>query len=161
MKIKTAIVCVGRLREAFYRDAAAEYVKRLQRFGGLSVAECADLPEPKNASAADIGRIVRLEGVSILERIAPRDHVIALAADGKPMDSPSFAGLLASIAQGGAPRAVFVIGGSNGLSADVMRRADGTLSFSPMTFPHQLARIMLLEQLYRANKILAGETYHK
>jgi len=159
--MKMAILCIGRLREAFYRDAAAEYSKRLQRFGGLSIAECADLPEPKNASGADIERIVRLEGVSLLERILPRDHVVALTIGGKRMDSPSFAGRLSSIAQGGAPRVAFIIGGSNGLSPEVLGRANETLSFSAMTFPHQLARIMLLEQLYRANKILANEVYHK
>ena len=159
--MKTAIVCVGRLGEAFFRDAAAEYTKRLRRFGGCDVIECDDLKEPKNASRADIDRIVRLEGVSILEKISPRDYVIGLTVEGKRMDSPSLAGLISSIAQRGAARAVFVIGGSNGVSGDVLRRADGTLSFSPMTFPHQLARIMLLEQLYRAHKILANENYHK
>ncbi len=157
----TAILCVGKLREAHWRGAADEYAKRLRRFGALEVIECADLSEPKNASPADIARIIRQEGASLLAQIRPRDHVVALCIGGKAIDSPAFARRLQSIEDGGAPRAVFVIGGSNGLSPDVLARAQETLSFSPMTFPHQLARVLLLEQLYRARKILAGEAYHK
>ncbi|MDL2318012.1 23S rRNA (pseudouridine(1915)-N(3))-methyltransferase RlmH [Eubacteriales bacterium OttesenSCG-928-A19] len=159
--MKTAILCVGKLRERYWRDAAEEYVKRLSRFGGIEIVEIPDLPEPRNAREADLRRLVDAEGASLLSQIAPRDHVIALAIGGRQMDSPALAARLSSLEMAGESRAVFLIGGSNGLSEQVLRRANGTLSFSPMTFPHQLARVMLLEQLYRARKILAGEAYHK
>lgn len=156
-----AILCVGRLREAYWRDASAEYVKRLGRYGGIAVHECPDLAEPKNASDADIRRVVEAEGAALLAQVKPRDHVIALCINGKQMTSPQLANRLEALETGGAGRIVFLIGGSNGLSPAVVVRADEKMSFSPMTFPHQLARVMLLEQLYRARKILAGETYHK
>lgn len=159
--MKTVILCVGKLREAYWRDAAAEYAKRIGRFGGLEIIEIPDLAEPKNASAADIAKLVEAEGVTLLTQLKPRDHVVALCINGKQITSPALADKLADMELGGAGRAVFIIGGSNGLSTAVMQRAQEKLSFSPMTFPHQLARIMLLEQLYRARKILAGETYHK
>lgn len=157
----TVILCVGKLKEAYWRDAVAEYAKRLQRFGAFSIIELADLPEPKNASAADIQKIVAQEGEAMLAQLRPRDYVVALCIDGKQRDSLAFADDIARIESSGAARAVFLIGGSNGLSPAVIGRANAKLSFSPMTFPHQLARVMLLEQLYRARKILANETYHK
>lgn len=159
--MRCILLCVGRLKEKYFVDAAAEYAKRLSRFGGIDIIECPDLPEPKNASPADTQKIVRLEGVSLLAKIEKRDHVIALSISGKQMDSETFAARLSRLEDSGAPRCVFLIGGSNGLSLDALRRADEALSFSAMTFPHQLARIMLLEQLYRARKILANEAYHK
>ena len=157
----TVLLCIGKLKEAYWRDAAEEYLKRLRRFGPVSVVECADLPEPKNASPALLERLVAKEGDSLLACLQPRDYVTALCIDGKEQSSTAFAASLARIEQSGAARAVFVIGGSNGLSQAVVRRADARLSFSPMTFPHQLARVLLLEQLYRARKILSNETYHK
>lgn len=157
----TVILCVGKLKEAYWRDAVAEYAKRLQRFGPFSIIELADLPEPKNASAADIQKIIAQEGEAMLAQLKPRDYVVALCIDGKQRDSLAFADDIARIESTGAARAVFLIGGSNGLSPAVIGRANAKLSFSPMTFPHQLARVMLLEQLYRARKILANETYHK
>lgn len=157
----TVLLCIGKLKEAYWRDAAEEYLKRLRRFGPVSVVECADLPEPKNASPALLERLVAKEGESLLASLQPRDYVTALCIDGKEQSSTAFAASLARIEQSGAARAVFVIGGSNGLSQAVVRRADARLSFSPMTFPHQLARVLLLEQLYRARKILSNETYHK
>lgn len=157
----TVILCVGKLKEAYWRDAVAEYAKRLQRFGAFSIIELADLPEPKNASAADIQKIIAQEGEAMLAQLKPRDYVVALCIDGKQRDSLAFADDIARIESSGAARAVFLIGGSNGLSPAVISRANAKLSFSPMTFPHQLARVMLLEQLYRARKILANETYHK
>lgn len=157
----TVILCVGKLKEAYWRDAVAEYAKRLQRFGPFSIIELADLPEPKNASAADIQKIIAQEGEAMLAQLKPRDYVVALCIDGKQRDSLAFADDIARIESSGAARAVFLIGGSNGLSPAVISRANAKFSFSPMTFPHQLARVMLLEQLYRARKILANETYHK
>lgn len=159
--MKTIILCVGKLREAYFRDAVAEYAKRLARFGGLEIIECADLAEPKNASSADIRRIMDAEGAALLSHIKPRDHVTALAIGGRSFTSEAFAARIEAIKDGGAARLVFIIGGSNGLSDAVLRRADEALSFSKMTFPHQLARVILLEQVYRARKILAHETYHK
>lgn len=159
--MKTTILCVGKLREAFWREAAAEYSKRLNRLGGIEIQEIPDMAEPRNASAAELLRLVDAEGAALLSRVKPQDHVITLCIDGREMDSVAFAGRLQRLIDGGAARIVFVIGGSNGLSEPVIARANETLSFSPMTFPHQLARVMLLEQIYRARKILAGETYHK
>lgn len=156
-----AILCVGKLREAYWRDAAQEYVKRLGRYGGVEIIECADMAEPKNASAADLRRVLDMEGAALLAQIKPRDHVVALTIDGRQLASPALAQRIATLETDGVARIVFVIGGSNGLSDAVQARAGERLSFSPMTFPHQLARVLLLEQLYRARKILAGETYHK
>lgn len=157
----TVILCVGKLKEAYWRDAAAEYIKRLQRFGPVSVVELPDLPEPKNASEADIQKIIAQEGEAMLAALKPRDYITALCIDGKQRNSVEFSADLARIEQSGAARAVYIIGGSNGLSPAVIRRANAKFSFSPMTFPHQLARVMLLEQLYRARKILGNEAYHK
>lgn len=155
-----AILCVGRLREKFWADAAAEYEKRLSRFSHFEVIELPDLPEPQNASDADREKIVAREGETILSRVKPGDCVIALCINAPQMDSEALAGFLQSTEDSGR-RAVFVIGGPLGLSAAVQSRADRRLSMSKMTFPHQLARVMLLEQLYRARKINAGERYHK
>lgn len=156
-----AIIAVGRLREAHFRDAAAEYAKRLRRFNAVEIIEIDDLPEPKNASPADIRRVVDAEGRAILAQIKPRDHAIALCIEAKQPDSPALAEWVRHLEDGGAARVAFILGGSNGLSDAVLARANERLSLSPMTFPHQLARVMLLEQLYRARKMLAGETYHK
>ena len=155
-----AIVCVGRLREKFFAAAAEEYVKRLSRYGKMEIVELSDLPEPAHASDADRRAVMEKEGESILSRLRPQDHVIALCIDGPQYDSVAFAEKIAKNEQNGA-RQVFVIGGSLGLSPQVIKRADEKLSLSKMTFPHQLARVLLLEQIYRACKIIAGERYHK
>ena len=155
-----AVVGVGRLRERFYRDAADEYLKRLKRFGPVEEIELPDLPEPANSSPA-IEEQIRREGEAILARVKPGDHVVALCIDGRQMTSEQLAARVRALEDRGVQRTLFVIGGSLGLSDAVVRRADERLSFSPMTFPHQLARVMLLEQLYRARKIGANERYHK
>ena len=155
-----AIVCVGKMKEKYWRDAAAEYEKRLSRFGRLEMIELPDLPEPPNSSPAIEEQIRRREGEAILARLRPEDTVVALCIDGRRLDSVELSAQLARFADAGR-RVVFVIGGSLGLSPEVVRRAQVKLSFSPMTFPHQMARIMLLEQTYRALKIAAGERYHK
>lgn len=156
-----AVVGVGRLRERFYRDAADEYLKRLKRFGPVEEIELPDLPEPANSSPAIEEQIRRREGEAILARVKPGDHVVALCIDGRQMTSEQLAAHVRALEDRGVQRTLFVIGGSLGLSDAVVRRADERLSFSPMTFPHQLARVMLLEQLYRARKIGANERYHK
>ena len=155
-----AIVCVGRLREKYWADAAAEYLKRLSRFGKIEIVELPDLPEPAGASDADRQRIIAKEGEAILSRLKPGDHVIALCVDGPQYESERFAARLAQCGLTG-QRTAFVIGGSLGLSPTVLQRADEKMSLSKMTFPHQLARVLLLEQIYRACKISAGEKYHK
>ena len=154
-------MAVWKLREKPYRQMADEYLKRLSRFGKYEEAEIPDLAEPENGSAALEEQIKTREGAELLKRIAPRDHVIALTIGGRRPDSPGLAARIADLRAQGAGRLVFVIGGSLGLGKNVLERADEELSMSPMTFPHQLARVMLLEQLYRSEKILAGERYHK
>lgn len=155
-----ALVCMGRLKEKYWRDAAAEYEKRLSRFGKWETIELPDLPEPANSSPAIEEQIKKKEGEAILARIRDGDIVVCLCIDGRQMDSMQLSGKLTELIDTGR-RVVFVIGGSLGLSPEVVRRAQLKLSFSLMTFPHQLARIMLLEQTYRALKITAGERYHK
>ena len=155
-----ALICMGRLKEKYWRDAASEYEKRLLRYTKFETIELPDLPEPQNSSPAIEQQIKEKEGAAILAKIRPDDAVIALCIDGKQLDSVQLSKKLTQIQDGG-KRIVFVIGGSLGLSDAVVARANVKLSFSPMTFPHQLARIMLLEQVYRACKIAAGERYHK
>ena len=155
-----ALICMGRLKEKYWRDAATEYEKRLSRFGQWETIELPDLPEPANSSPAIEEQIKKKEGEAILARIRDGDIVVCLCIDGRQMDSVQLSGKLTELIDTGR-RVVFVIGGSLGLSEAVVSRAQMKLSFSPMTFPHQLARIMLLEQTYRALKIAAGERYHK
>ena len=155
-----AILCVGKLREKYWQDAAGEYEKRLTRLTRLEIIELPDIAEPQNASDADREKIKLREGQAILSRLRPDDYAVALCIDAPEWSSEKLARFLSARAQSGR-RTVFVIGGSLGLSDGVIARADEKLSMSPMTFPHQLARVMLLEQLYRARKILAGERYHK
>ena len=158
--MSTAILCVGTMKEKPYREMADEYLKRLGRFGKYEEIEVPDLPESTGSAALE--EQVRIkEGEALLSRIRPGDRVIALTIPGKQTDSPGLARHLQEMRTGGVQRTVFVIGGSLGLGKNVLNRADEELSMSKMTFPHQLARVMLLEQLYRAEKILAGERYHK
>ncbi len=154
------LLCVGKLSLKFYEAAAKEYVQRLSRYTKLSVIEVPDLPEPMGASPAQQRQVVAREGAALLQHIKPQDHVTALCIEGKARTSEEFAQDIARVAADG-KRHVFVIGGSLGLSPEVADRANEKLSFSAMTFPHQLARVMLLEQVYRAHKINAGERYHK
>lgn len=148
------IIGVGRLREKFFREAAEEYKKRLSRYVKLDIIEVDDLPE-------DAGEITKKkEGEMILSKIRPDDFVVANCIDGKQMDSVELSEFFREREMYGS-RVVFVIGGSLGLSDDVIRCANKKLSMSKMTFPHQLFRVMLLEQIYRAQKILSGERYHK
>ncbi|HIU16379.1 MAG TPA: 23S rRNA (pseudouridine(1915)-N(3))-methyltransferase RlmH [Candidatus Ventricola intestinavium] len=155
-----ALICVGRLRERYWRDAADEYKKRLARFARVEEIELPDLPEPANGSPALEEQVRMREGRAILQKIREDDLVVALCIEGRQMDSVSLSRTLSGYFDAGR-RVVFVIGGSLGLSPEVTARARLRLSFSPLTFPHQLARVMLLEQLYRALKIASGERYHK
>lgn len=156
------VVCAGKLKEKAYRTLADEYLKRLNRYGKAEEAEVPDLPEPPGgATEADEARLKAREGESLLKRIRPGDYVIALTVTGRETTSEGLAEKIRGLRVRGDGRIVFVIGGSLGLGPNVLSRADEELSMGPMTFPHQLARVMLLEQLYRAEKILAGERYHK
>lgn len=155
-----ALICMGKLKEKYWRDAAAEYEKRLSRFGKWETIELPDLPEPSNSSPAIEEQIRKKEGEAILAKLRDNDIVVCLCIDGKQLDSVQLSKKLTELTDTGR-RVVFIIGGSLGLSQAVVARAQMKLSFSPMTFPHQLARIMLLEQTYRALKIAAGERYHK
>lgn len=158
-----SIVAVGRLREAFWKDAEAEYVKRLTAYTSkLSVIEVADEPTPDNASSAQEETIQQREAERILSKVGGRDYVIALDRTGRSFDSPGFATHLERVtADGEASSLTFVIGGSLGLHTSVLDRANLLLSFGTFTYPHQLMRVVLLEQLFRAAKIQRGEAYHK
>ena len=155
-----AILCVGKLKEKYWRDAAAEYEKRLTRLTKLEIIELPDLPEPQNASDADRDKIKKREGEAILSRLKPDDFAVALCIEAPEWSSERLASFLSGRDQGGR-RTVFVIGGSLGLSKEAVDRADEELSLSKLTLPHRLARLVLLEQLYRSFKILNHETYHK
>ncbi len=159
--MKLTILCVGKLKEKFMRDAVAEYEKRLTRYVKLDVVEVADEKTPDGASEKEEERIREKEGERLLRQIKEDDHVVALAISGKQYDSLAFARRLDGFALCGRSRVVFVIGGSLGLSEQVLARADEELSFSKMTFPHQLMRVILLEQIYRGYRIIRGEPYHK
>ena len=155
------ILAVGKLSESYWREACAEYVKRMGRYGGLRIEEIAEARLPKNPSPADIGRAVAKEGEDMLSRLPRRAFVCGLFIEGRQRSSTGLAQLLDELPQRGFSQAVFLIGGSTGMPAAVRRACHATLSFSPMTFPHQLMRVMLCEQLYRARSILAGTEYHK
>lgn len=154
------IIGVGKLKEPWQREACAEYMKRMKRFGPIEIREIPDQPEPDKPSEVLNKRVMEQEGKEILAQIKPTDRVVALAINGKNYDSEGFAEKVAQWT-GDGRRMVLVIGGSLGLCEEVLRRADEKLSFSKMTFPHQLMRVILLEQLYRAHKINANERYHK
>ncbi len=159
--MNVAVVAVGRLKEKPWRQMADEYLKRLGRFGRYEEIEVPDLPERDGASPAEEERIRTREGESILARLRPGDRVIALTIPGKQLSSTELAAEIREAKNRGTGRLVFLVGGSLGLGENALARADGQMSMSRMTFPHQLARVMLLEQLYRAEKICAGERYHK
>ena len=156
-----AVIAVGKLREKPYRMMADEYLKRLLRYGKVEEIELSDLPEPAVTSEAIEEQIKQKEGEAILQKLKPGDRVIAMTIPGKQFSSPELAEHLETLRVQGISRTVFVIGGSLGLGKNVLARADEEMSMSRMTFPHQLARVMLLEQIYRAAKITAGEKYHK
>ena len=151
------VICVGKLRERFFADAAAEYLKRLRRLMPVTVIEVPDEPEPVQPGEVQNEMTLRREGERILARLSDRDHVIALCVDARQYESPELAARLDSLFTQGKSHIAFVIGGSLGLHPSVLRRADERMSMSRMTFPPQLARVMLLEQLFRAAKINAGE----
>ena len=159
MKIK--IACVGKLKDSFYREAVAEYAKRLSRFCTLEVAEVADEKAPETLSPAEERQVMEREGERLLGKVLPGEFAVALCVEGKSMDSPAFAAFLQDAFVNHSPTVTFLIGGSLGLSPAVLARADAKISLSDMTLPHGLCRVFLAEQIYRAFKINAHEPYHK
>lgn len=158
---KIKIVCVGKIKEKFYTMAVDEYVKRLSRYCKLEIVELPDEKTPDNASDTVNDMIKKTEADKILKNIKDDAYVITLEILGKMLDSVELSKKLDRLAIEGAGEIIFVIGGSLGLHESVSRRADYKLSFSKMTFPHQLMRVILLEQIYRAYRISSNEPYHK
>ncbi len=152
------VVAVGKLKERFWVDACAEYAKRLSAYAHVRIVE---IPDVDPARAGGVERAREREGAGILAALPDRTHVILLAIEGKQRTSVEFSQRLDDLALSGASDIAFVIGGSDGTSAEVRARADETLSFGKITLPHNLARVVLLEQVYRAFKISRGEPYHK
>ena len=152
---------VGKIKEKYLKDAIAEYGKRLSRYCKLEIVETADEKTPDGASELMEQQIRRKEGERIEKYLRDDAYVIALAIDGKMLSSEEFSEKIGSLGVSGVSHIIFIIGGSIGLDEQILRRADYRLSFSKMTFPHQLMRVILLEQIYRAYRILNHEPYHK
>ncbi|MFG6113657.1 23S rRNA (pseudouridine(1915)-N(3))-methyltransferase RlmH [Halobacillus sp. MO56] len=159
--MKITIVTVGKLKEKYLKQGIQEYVKRLGPYASIDMVEVADEKAPENLSEADMEEVKNKEGERILAKINPDSYVFTLEIEGKQLTSEKFAKKLDDLATYGKSKVTFVIGGSLGLSDEVLKRSDMGLSFSKMTFPHQLMRLVLVEQIYRAFKINRNEPYHK
>ena len=159
--MKITIVCVGKVKEKFFREAVSEYEKRLSRYCRFDIVEVADEKTPEGAGSLQEEQIREKEGRRILEKLREDAFVCTLEINGKRLSSEELARWMEKLAVGGTSHIMFVIGGSLGLHESVSRRADLRLSFSDMTFPHQLMRVILTEQVYRAFRIIHGEPYHK
>ncbi len=159
--LNVTLLCVGKLKEKFYIEAAAEYRKRLSAYCKLSVVELPEYRLPANPTQGDIAVALEKEGEAIRAKLPPSASVVALCVEGGLRSSEELASLLTTWSNNSAKHLVFVIGGSYGLAPSLKAEAWAQLSMSPMTFPHHLARVMLLEQLYRAFKIQEGSSYHK
>ncbi len=155
------IIAVGKLKEKYLKQGIAEFMKRLTPYAKVDIVELRDEKAPEHLGKSEREEVKNKEGERILAQIQPTTHVIALAIEGNMMTSEQLADRLDHLATRGKSKIAFVIGGSLGLSSAVMQRANETLSFSKMTFPHQLMRLILVEQVYRAFKINRGEPYHK
>lgn len=159
--MKITLITVGKIKEKFYTDAIAEYSKRLSRYCKLEIIQVADEKTPDKASETEARLIKEKEGERILAQIKEHAYVIALAIEGQMLSSEQLADKIEQLGIGGQSQIVLIIGGSLGLSEAVLMRADYKLSFSRMTFPHQLMRVILLEQIYRSFRIIEGSPYHK
>ncbi|GFI65377.1 ribosomal RNA large subunit methyltransferase H [Lachnospiraceae bacterium] len=159
--MKITIVCVGKVKEKFFREAVSEYEKRLSRYCRFDIVEVADEKTPEGAGSLLEEQIREKEGRRILEKLREDAFVCTLEINGKRLSSEELARWMEKLTVGGTSHIMFVIGGSLGLHESVSRRADLRLSFSDMTFPHQLMRVILTEQVYRAFRIIHGEPYHK
>lgn len=155
------VLAIGKLKEKYWKDAIKEYSKRLGKYCRFQVTELKESLLPANPSPADEEAVKIAEGEQILSKIKSTDYVITLEIKGKSLSSPELAKHIEKLGIMGKSNIVFIIGGSLGLSEDVSKRADFKLSFSAMTFPHQMMRVILLEQIYRSFKIIKNETYHK
>lgn len=155
------IICVGKLKEKYLRDACEEYSKRLGAYCKLNIVELSPKRIPDSPSQAEIDSALTAEGTEILSKIPVGSAVYAMCIEGKQMPSEKLAQRISQCAVQGFSNVVFIIGGSHGLSDEVKKRASFKLSMSEMTFPHQLARVMLLEQIYRSFQISTGGKYHK
>lgn len=159
--MKIRIIAVGKVKEKFMRQGIEEYQKRMRNYLPLEIIEVRDEATAESLSELEEKMVRDKEGKRILEKIGDRDRVVVLAIKGKTMDSVQFSRYIYRQAMEGVSNLVFIIGGSLGLSEEVMKRGNQSLSFSPMTFPHQLMRLILMEQVYRACRIEAGHAYHK
>ena len=159
--VRIQLICVGKMKEKFYIDAAAEYVKRLSAYCRLQVVELPEERLPADPSRAQIDAALEKEGAAIRGKLAPGAALVALCVEGEEKSSETLSRLLAGWSAAGTGSLAFVIGGSYGLHPSLKAEARLRLSMSPMTFPHHLARVMLLEQIYRAFKISEGSGYHK
>jgi len=155
------IISVGKLKEKFMRQAVDEYMKRLTAYAKVNIIEVPDEKAPENLSPAQAEAIKQKEGNRILKHINDNTYVITLEIDGKMLTSEQLSEKIGDLSLYGQSRVAFVIGGSLGISDGIKQRSNMALSFSTMTFPHQLMRVVLLEQVYRAFKIMRGEPYHK
>ena len=159
--MKITILCVGKIKENFYRDAIAEYKKRLSRYCKLEILEVADEKTPENASELMEKQIKEKEAERMEKYLREDAYVIALAIEGTQLDSVALSQKIEKLGTSGVSHIIFIIGGSLGIAEHLLKRADYKLSFSKMTFPHQLMRVILLEQIYRGYRIMSGEPYHK
>lgn len=159
--MQITIISVGKLKEKYLVDGISEYLKRLSSYAKMEIIEVPDEKAPENLSHAEEQNVKKKEGERILSKISSDAHVIALAIDGKQKSSEDLATTIDNLGTYGKSKIVFIIGGSLGLSVEVLKRADEKLSFSKMTFPHQLMKLILVEQIYRAYRIIKGEPYHK
>lgn len=159
--MKILLIAVGKLKERYLQAGIVEYTKRLRPYCDLKVVEVADEPTPQNASAKEEMQIKAREGERILDKIPADSHVVALAIEGKAVTSEQFAAMILDQQNYGKGHLTFIIGGSLGLSAEVLSRVDRKISFGKLTYPHQLMRLIWHEQIYRAFKIIKREPYHK
>ncbi len=159
--MKITLITVGKIKERFYREAAAEYEKRLSRYCKLEIVQVEDEKTPDKAGTALDDAVRQREAERILRYVREEAYVVTLEIQGKMYDSEEFAGEIDRLTNRGISHIQFIIGGSLGLHEEVCKRADLAVSFSKMTFPHQLMRVILLEQIYRAFRIINGEPYHK
>ncbi len=158
--MKISIICVGKIKEKFFNLAIDEYLKRLSKYAKINIIEVLDEKAPENISLAEEEIIKQKEANKILKNIKD-EFVVALCIDGKQLDSIEFSNFIQKNMNNGISHILFIIGGSLGLHSSVLERANFKISFSKMTFPHQLMRVILLEQIYRAERILKNEPYHK
>ncbi|MED4136794.1 23S rRNA (pseudouridine(1915)-N(3))-methyltransferase RlmH [Priestia megaterium] len=156
-----SIITIGKLKEKYLKQGIEEYLKRLSSYAKVEIIELADEKAPENLSESEMEQVKQKEGERILAKVSDDTHVIALAINGKQKSSEELAKEIDSLATYGKSKIAFVIGGSLGLSSEVMKRSNAALSFSKMTFPHQLMRLVLVEQIYRAFRIIRNEPYHK